>query len=1107
MSLTGSSSIPSKIIKRDGRVVEFDRAKITEAIWKAIKSVGGKDRALAERLSNQVVERLGKQLKPGEIPHVEQVQDLVEKVLVENNLYNVAKTYILYRALHAQIREFVDSYLENKSWLVKENANTTYSLQALNFHISSQVISQYWLHRIFNKGRTEIREAHLNGDFHIHNLGILGPYCVGWDLRDLLMTGFRGVRGKVSARPAKHFRVALGHVVNFVFTLQGEAAGAQAFSSFDTYLAPFIRYDNLDYKSVKQAIQEFMFNMNIPTRVGFQTPFSNVTLDLRVPSFMKEEPVIIGGQVLDDTYGDFQEEMNVFNRALAEVMLEGDAVGRVFTFPIPTINITRDFNWDDETVRKVLETSAKYGIPYFANFVNSDMNPEDVRSMCCHLRLDKRELKKRGGGLFGANPLTGCYDENTEILTEKGWKLFKDLSIRDRVFTLTENNEIELHHPTRLFEYDYDGEMIHFKSRSLDLLVTPNHRMVVDAPNGKRMFVEAKDFNPNTHRIPKGGIWEGEGKEYFVLPSIPILQGNGPESKFSAEQLTVIRKLKNEGKSIYRLAKDFDCSPATVFNICNDGGYGNRERVKIKSMTPRLKVKMNDWLKFFGFWLAEGSTDKEKIAERHGYRVVISQVDKKKREEIKNVLKKLPFNYYEEGTNLVICNKQLWSYLRQFGNKYTKFIPEEIKKLDKKQLKILFDWMVKGDGYVRKTTGQINYWTSSKKLADDLQEIALKLGYLATITQMKKKISEINGRQLVSNTVYVIGIQKSRHYRLREQNVRKIRYHGKVYCCEVKNHTVFVRRNGRVSWCGNSIGVVTINMPRIGFLSKSEGEFFARLDRIMVLAKDVLEIKRKWLEKFTEAGLYPYSRFYLRHIKESFGYYWKNHFSTIGLIGMNEACLNFLGCTIGDPEGLSFSIKVLDFMRKRLQDFQEETGNIFNLEATPAEGTSHRLARIDRKTYPSIIVANEEEVKKGAAPYYTNSTHLPVYYTDDLWDYLRLQDPLQTRYTGGTVVHVWLGESNPPVESVAVLVRKICENFKLPYFTLTPTFSICPEDGYLAGEQHTCPKCGRTAEVYSRVVGYLRPVEQWNQGKQEEFKQRKVFDKAFTKKLVAQTTG
>ncbi|MEM5879085.1 MAG: ribonucleoside triphosphate reductase [Candidatus Aenigmatarchaeota archaeon] len=693
----------SKIIKRDGRIVDFDQNKITEAIWKAAQAVGGKDRSLAEKLSSQVVELLKKQLKPGEIPTVEQVQDLVEKVLVENGHYKTAKAYILYRALHGQIRELVDSYLDEKTWLVKENANTTFSLQSLNVHISSQVISQYWLHRIYNKTTPELRDAHINGDIHIHNLGILGPYCVGWDLRDLLLSGFTGVRGKISSKPAKHLRSALGQAVNFIFTLQGEAAGAQAFSNFDTFLAPFIRYDGLDFKSVKQFIQEFMFNMNVPTRVGFQTPFSNITIDLKVPKFMENEPVIIGGKILDVTYGDFQEEMNIFNQALAEVMLEGDAVGRVFTFPIPTINITKDFEWEERAILKIFETSARYGIPYFANFINSDMNPEDVRSMCCHLRLDKRELKKRGGGLFGANPLTG------------------------------------------------------------------------------------------------------------------------------------------------------------------------------------------------------------------------------------------------------------------------------------------------------------------------------------------------------------------------------------------------------------SIGVVTINMPRIGYLSKDEREFFERLDKMMEICRRILEIKRAWLEKLTERGLYPYSRFYLRKIKEGFNQYWKNHFNTIGLVGMNEACLNFLGCSIGDKDGLAFSEKVLDFMRKKLEDFQQETGNIYNLEATPAEATSYRLAKIDKQKYPDIIVANEEEVRRGAKPYYTNSSQLPVYFTDDLWEYLRLQDPLQVKYTGGTVVHVWMGEANIPVESLISLVKKICNSFKLPYFTITPTFSVCPEHGYIPRESPFCPNCNRKTEVYSRVVGYLRPVEQWNEGKQEEFKQRKTFDKAFQK--------
>ena len=694
----------SNIRKRDGRIVEFDRNKIVKAIQKAVQAVGSEGGENVEELVGQVVESLERSLKPDEIPSVEQVQDVVEQVLVDNGDYRVARAYICHRELHAQVREFVDEYLERRTWLVKENSNMTYSLQALNFHISSQVISQYWLHKIY-KPKPEIGKSHVEGGFHIHDLAVLGPYCVGWDLQDLLSTGFKGVRGKISSKPARHFRTILGQIVNFFFTLQGESAGAQAFSNLDTYLSPFIRYDDLNYKAVRQCLQEFMFNMNVPTRVGFQTPFTNITLDLEVPKFMEKQPVIVGGEVMDDTYADFQEEMNIFNTALADVMLEGDAMGRVFTFPIPTINITKQFSWNNDVNEKIFQITSKYGIPYFANFVNSEMDPEDVRSMCCHLRLDKRELKKRGGGLFGSNPLTG------------------------------------------------------------------------------------------------------------------------------------------------------------------------------------------------------------------------------------------------------------------------------------------------------------------------------------------------------------------------------------------------------------SIGVVTINMPRLGFLSKDGTEFFELLEDRMELSKEALEIKREWLERFTEKDLYPYSKFYLRGIKEGFDSYWKNHFNTIGIIGMNEACLNLLNCPIEDEEGLKFAEKTLEFMRKRLQDFQEETGNIYNLEATPAEGSSYRLAKLDKQKYPEVIVANDEEAKKGAEPYYTNSSQLPVYFTDDLWEALKLQDPLQVKYTGGTVFHIWLGESNPPTSSVKILVKRVCENFRLPYFTLTPTFSICPMHGYVLGEHQTCPTCeieGRETqcEVYSRTVGYLRPVEQWNEGKKEEFKQRKNYDKA-----------
>jgi ribonucleoside-triphosphate reductase len=692
--------------KRDGRLEPFDQERITNAIWKAAKAVGGKDRELAKRLSDQVVAELKRRFGEDGVPTVEEIQDVVEKILIENGHARTAKAYILYRKQHQDIRELagllsqadlVDQYLDMEDWRVKENSNMSYSLQGLNNYLSSTVIAKYWITRIYPPN---IAEAHFSGDMHIHDLGVLGPYCVGWDIKDLLLTGFGGVPGKIESVPAKHFRTALGQVVNFFYTLQGEAAGAQAFSNFDTYLAPFIRYDGLSQKEVEQSLQEFFFNMNVPTRVGFQTPFTNVTLDLKVPDFMKDEPVIIGGEVKDATYGDMEKEMEIFNIAFAKVLSQGDAKGRVFTFPIPTYCITKDFDWDSPVSKEIFEVAAKYGAPYFSNFVNSDMKPEDVRSMCCRLRIDNRELRKRGGGFFGANPLTG------------------------------------------------------------------------------------------------------------------------------------------------------------------------------------------------------------------------------------------------------------------------------------------------------------------------------------------------------------------------------------------------------------SIGVVTLNLPRIGYLAKNEDEFFERLEALMEIAKDSLEIKRKVLEQFTEKGLYPYSRRYLRGVKETFGKYWKNHFSTIGLVGMNEAILNLFGHGIATPDGLEFAVKVLNFMREKLADFQEETGNIYNLEATPAEGASYRLARIDKRKYPDIIVANEKYLAKGAEPFYTNSSQLPVDHDADLFEALEHQDRLQPLYTGGTVFHIYLGERLYSWRAAAELVRKVAWNFRLPYFTLTPTFSICPTHGYLSGEHKQCPKCGANCEVYSRVVGYLRPVDQWNDGKQAEFTIRKTFEKA-----------
>jgi len=699
--------------KRDGRLEPFYQERITNAIWKAAKAVGGKDREKAKQLSDKVVAELQKHFGDEGVPTVEEIQDIVEKTLIEDGHARTAKAYILYRKQHQDLRELaallssadlVDQYLDIEDWRVKENSNMSYSLQGLNNYLSSTIIAKYWITRIYP---SNIAEAHFNGDLHIHNLGVLGPYCVGWDLKDLLLYGFGGVPGKIESKPAKHFRTALGQIVNFFYTLQGEAAGAQAFSNFDTYLVPFIHYDGLSQREVEQALQEFFFNMNVPTRVGFQTPFTNVTLDLKIPDFMEDEQVIIGGNVADETYGDMQKEMDMFNTAYAEIMGQGDAKNRVFTFPIPTYNVTKDFDWDSPITQKIFEVTAKYGVPYFSNFINTDMKPEDVRSMCCRLRIDNRELYKRGGGLFGANPLTG------------------------------------------------------------------------------------------------------------------------------------------------------------------------------------------------------------------------------------------------------------------------------------------------------------------------------------------------------------------------------------------------------------SIGVVTLNLPRIGYLAKDEDEFFERLDALMEIAKTSLEIKRKGLENFTENGLYPYSRRYLRNVKETYGKYWKNHFSTIGLIGLNEAVLNLLGCNIVSREGLDFAVKVLSFMRERLVEYQEETGNIYNLEATPAEGTSYRLARMDKKRYPDIIVANEKYLAKKAEPFYTNSSQLPVDYEGDLFEALEHQEQLQTLYTGGTVFHIYLGERLYSWKAAAELIRKVTWNSRLPYFTLTPTFSICPTHGYINGEHKQCPTCGTNCEVYSRVVGYLRPVDQWNDGKQAEFAIRKTFDNSTVAPAVA----
>lgn len=677
----------SQIRKRDGRLVPFDEQKIVNAIYRAMDAVGQHQLEDARQVSRRVGNILKAVYKNGQVPAVENVQDIVETTLMDEGFKEVSKAYILYRAQHSKLRqtqelfssanELIDNYLGKNDWRIKENSNMSYSLQGMNNHITAILVSQYWLEEVYPE---RVRNAHLNGDIHIHDLGSLSGYCCGWDLKDLLVKGLRGAYGKTESKPPKHFRTALGQICNFFFTLQGEAAGAQAFSNFDTYLAPFIAHDQLTFDDVVQCMQEFIFNVNVPTRVGFQTPFTNITMDLQVPNNMKNEPVIIGGELQEQTYGDFQAEMDMINRAFCKVMMEGDAQGRIFTFPIPTYNLTTDFNWDAPIVTDILHMTAKYGIPYFANFINSDMDPEDARSMCCRLRLDNRELRKRGGGLFGSNPLTG------------------------------------------------------------------------------------------------------------------------------------------------------------------------------------------------------------------------------------------------------------------------------------------------------------------------------------------------------------------------------------------------------------SLGVVTLNLVRAAYLSTSEEEFHTRILNLMDVARESLQIKRKILERYTEKNLYPYSKYYLAAIKQRTGYYWSNHFSTIGLNGMHEACLNLIGQSIFTEAGQALAARTLDVMRQRMQEYQESDGDFFNLEATPGEGTSYRFARLDRQEFPDIIASGEEE------PYYTNSSQLPVGATEDVFEALEHQDQLQTKYTGGTVLHIFLGEKISDVEGCKKLVRRIAENYSLPYFTITPTFSICPVHGYIAGEHHDCPH-QRDEEDHSQGVNEL--FEHFTEAKDE----------------------
>ena len=1021
--------------KRDGKKVKFKSEKIKNAVAKAAAAVEQADQQIAVEITAEVLSYLKIFFKSGGTVEVEQIQDLVEKVLIEKGYAEIAKAYILYREQHSKLRDskklfadavnIMDDYLDRSDWKVNENSNMSYSLQGLNNYIASEVTGQYWLQEIYPK---ETAELHSSGDLHIHDLGNLSVYCCGWDLEELLRSGFRGVPSKIESAPPKHLKTALGQIVNFMYTLQGE-----------------------------------------------------------------------------------------------------------------------------------------------------------------------------------------CYSSDTEVLTKEGWKYFYELNKRDKVCTLNpETDRIEYQKPLRYIEKDHKGKMLHFNQRSLDMMVTPDHKLLVEqyAPhtedNYYKKFVLAKNFNPNSNFIPKQGKWEGEVKKYFILPP-----------------------LKTE-----------------VYHYFGDN--------YVEKILEVPKIKMNNWLAFFGFWIAEGSIyeRKRKMKNRSNYSeyiINISQNENQNADDFKKLLNKLPFEFHisrnrkingPDKLNFRINSKQLYNYLKKFGHAGDKYIPEKIKNLDSSQLEILFNWMMKGDGYIG--NGNYEYYTKSKKLADDVQEIMTKLGYCANIyIKTKGKFKW-----------YVISRLATKMHKVAAKNINKIEYSGKVYCVEVPNQTLLVRRNGKSVWGGNcagaqafsnfdtylapfiaydglnyqevkqamqeflfnmnvptrvgfqtpftnitmdlevpnylkdqaviiggqyqekcygefqqemdmlnrafaelmmegdakgrmfsfpiptynitedfewenekldpvwemtakfgipyfsnyinsdmdpedarsmccrlrlsnkelrkrggglfganpltgSLGVITLNMPRIGYQAQTKKEFMERVYYLMDQAKESLEVKRRVLETLTEQGLYPYAKFYLRDIKKRFDQYWKNHFNTIGLNGMNEALLNFMDKDISTPAGQQFSEEIMKKMRERLQQYQEETDNLYNLEATPAESTAYRFARLDREKFGNqIIAANQERVvKEDADPYYTNSTQLPVGLTDDIFTALELQDELQSLYTGGTVLHGFLGEKIDSIAATKKLVKRIAENFKLPYYTLTPSFSICPVHGYLSGEHEYCPKCEAEAEA------------------------------------------
>jgi len=862
--------------KRNGDFVEFDENKIRQAVEKAFKNnlvyikEDNDDNVFnLDKVLDNIMDIIACNINNLNISiiHIEVIQDIVVQSIRKAGFNTIASLYNSYRNVRQKKRDAykdrvikkIDSYLDKSQWKIKENSNMQYSVQGMNLFLSSDATKEYWLNKIYNK---RIRNAHFSGSLHIHDLYLLSAYCIGWDLKDLLEVGFTGVKGKIISGPAKHFQSALGQICNFLFTVQGEAAGAEAFSNFDTLLAPFIYYDKLSYHEVKKCMKAFLYNMNVSTRVGFQCPFTNITMDLICPNFMKDEPVIVSGKRQDKTYSEFQTEMNMLNKAFAELMIEGDYAGQIFSFPIPTYCIDKDFDWDNPEYEKIWEMTSKYGIPYFANYINSDLNKEDARSMC--------PLHK---------------DTTIDVIIEK-------------------NNYIEK----------------------------------------KTIFI--KDLYTTF-------INNYEQKIYVRIPKY-----NRKES---------IEKNTSTYEDVYSLITG----------------------VIAKHADKVIKIHLSD--------------------------------------------------------GEVICGDKEHLQYAMLGTDKPKSIPLKDITLDHR-------FLVHKDG-----------------------------------TSKWKKIKLINKNIKYDDNVYCLEVDNKSHLFCLSNGIV-------THNCRLKLDLTNLHKRGGGLFGANaltgSLGVVTINMPRIGHTSINETDFFNKLEEQLDIAKESLLLKRDILEKLTDQGLFPYTKFYLRSIKERTGNYWENHFLTIGLIGMHECCLNFLNEGIDTEKGYNLAIKVLKFMNDKLVEYQKKYGKLFNLEASPAEGVSFSICNKDKQLYPDMNCFKKEDKK-----YYTNSTNLPVDFTNNIFKALDHQNEIQSNYTGGTVFHTFLGEQIRDPQVTKELIKGILSNYKIPYISITPTFSICEDHGYINGEHFKCPKCKKDTLVYSRVVGYYRPVNNWNIGKEDEFKRRQTYEK------------